>query len=227
MPKYNIPQSVYPASNSSNRNTKKPYTKPSKKKEQKPLPTSLSQCKRQIRDTTRLLSRTNLSSTQRQEIERRHKALEVLQTKLTNIKADKANANRYSGVRFIERKKIQRKLEKQEDKEDKEDTEDLLVRLNYVVFFPDELKYMSLYPADPENTKQETKDRQQDILGGIRIAMDEDRLPKDARELSKAEVKQLAKTNRGLLQSIFVDGEDDKQDTSEKEDSEEEDEFFN
>ncbi|KAJ2372346.1 18S rRNA maturation protein, partial [Coemansia sp. RSA 2603] len=167
-----------------------------KKKKKKPetnnyaekrLPKSLSKCKQEIRGINRLLnSRTLLPSTKRTELERRIKALNVLQQQLTNTEVDKANAKRYHGVKFVERKKVLRKLENIEKNETGTDEAlklELLIDLNYTTYYPDEVKYISLFPANPENTSEQTKSRQREIREAIRSAMASGGLPADARKV--------------------------------------------
>lgn len=262
MPKVNLPASVFPARN-------KPYVNTSNSKQQpgasaggaagggkrsnskrpkkdddseSPMPTSISQCKKQLRDATRLLTRPTLASTKRQEVERRVKALGILQDQLTGAKVDKANASRYSGVKFIERKKVIRKLEKLEkagrqqscsDDEAKsaktEALSELLVSLNYTTYYPDQIKYISLFPADPTRTSDETRAKQQQIRESIRLAMESGSLPKDPRLVSLEDTKAIKKSNKLMLRTVSLAHglKDGGSDESEDEDEEgDDDEFF-
>ncbi|KAJ2065439.1 18S rRNA maturation protein [Coemansia sp. S146] len=264
MPKVNLPASVFPARN-------KPYVNTSNSKQQpaasaggaagggkrsnnkrpkkdddseSPMPTSISQCKKQLRDATRLLTRPTLASTKRQEVERRVKALGILQDQLTGAKVDKANASRYSGVKFIERKKVIRKLEKLEkagrqqsssgDEAKPAKTEalnELLISLNYTTYYPDQIKYISLFPADPTRTSDETRAKQQQIRESIRLAMESGSLPKDPRLVSLEDTKAIKKSNRLMLRTVSLahglkDGGSDEGEGDEEEGDNDDDEFF-
>ncbi|KAI9499868.1 hypothetical protein BX070DRAFT_178677, partial [Coemansia spiralis] len=134
--------------------------------------------KKQLRSITRLLGKDKgLPSTKRIELERRAKALTLLQGQLTNSKVDKANATRYHGVKFIERKKVLRKLAQEEKKH--ADLQDLLVNLNYTTYYPDEIKYISLYPVDPLKTPADVVEKREAIRLAIKDAMERNDLPKD------------------------------------------------
>ncbi|KAJ1724408.1 18S rRNA maturation protein [Coemansia erecta] len=186
-----------------------------KKKKKKPetnnyaekrLPRSLSKCKQEIRSINRLLnSRKLLPSTKRTELERRVKALTVLQQQLTNTEVDKANATRYHGVKFVERKKVLRKLENIEKSETDADEAlkaELLIDLNYTTYYPDEVKYISLFPANPENTSEQTRSRQREIREAIRAAMASGGLPADARSVDVKDRKMIRRNNRRLLRTV-------------------------
>ncbi|KAJ2491929.1 18S rRNA maturation protein [Coemansia sp. RSA 2050] len=262
MPKVNLPASVFPARSkpyAGTLNSKqhpatakgitgsgRPSTIKRPKKDEDsemPTPTSISQCKKQLRDAKRLLACSTLSSTKRQEVERRVKALGILQDQLSGAKADKANATRYSGVKFIERKKVIRKLEKLEkdvrqpsSPEDKsksaraEALNELLISLNYTTYYPDQLKYISLFPADPARTSNETRAKQQQIRESIRLAMESGMLPKDPRLVPPEDAKAIKKSNKLMLRTVSVahglkDGGED-EDEEGKGDNNDEDEFF-
>ncbi|KAJ1897371.1 18S rRNA maturation protein [Coemansia sp. RSA 455] len=267
MPKVNLPASVFPAKNKPYVNTtnskqqpgtsaggapggsgsKRSSSKRPKKDDdsESPMPTSISQCKKQLRDATRLLTRPTLASTKRQEVERRVKALGILQDQLTGAKVDKANASRYSGVKFIERKKVIRKLEKLEkagrqqspsDDEAKpaktESLNELLVSLNYTTYYPDQIKYISLFPADPTRTSDETRAKQQQIRESIRLAMESGSLPKDPRLVSLEDAKAIKKSNKLMLRTVSLahglkdGGSDEGEDDDDEEGDNDDDEFF-
>ncbi|KAI8324484.1 hypothetical protein GQ54DRAFT_245049, partial [Martensiomyces pterosporus] len=145
--------------------------------------------KKLLRDTTRLLNRPKMPSTKRVELERRVKMLNVLMSQMTSSQADRKNAKRYHGIKFVERKKVLRKLAQAEKESKGGDEEDegeermmeLLVDLNYTTYYPDEFKYISLYPADPSKTAQVTKEKQRKIRESIRAAMEKGDLPRDPR----------------------------------------------
>ncbi|KAJ2780468.1 18S rRNA maturation protein [Coemansia interrupta] len=167
---------------------------------------NLSKCKQEIRSINRLLnSRKLLPSTKRTELERRVKALTVLQQQLTNTEVDKANATHYHEVKFVERTKVLRKLESIEKSESNADEAlkaELLVDLNYTTYYPDEVKYISLFPANPENTSEQTRGRQREIREAIRAAMASGGLPKDARDVDVKDRKAIRRNNRRLLRTV-------------------------
>ncbi|KAJ2591255.1 18S rRNA maturation protein, partial [Coemansia sp. RSA 1722] len=149
-----------PYNRDSNRDNNKKKKKNDKEPAEYRLPKGLSKCKNEIRSLNRLLSSSQLMpSTKRLELERRLKALTLRQTQLSSSKVDKTNASRYHGVKFIERKKILRRLaqidkkpEEQQVEEVKQEKKSLLVDLNYTSYYPDQVKYISLFPAEPEKT---------------------------------------------------------------------------
>ncbi|KAJ1798218.1 18S rRNA maturation protein, partial [Coemansia sp. RSA 2399] len=167
------------------------------------LPTSVNACKKQARDINRLLKKnTNLPSTKKVEFERRVKALEILRGQLKGERSTKANASRYHGVKFFERKKVLRKLLQAEKQQQKEETseigqavQELLVNLNYTTYYPDEIKYISLYPADPSKTPPNVLEKQSKIKQAIQVAMDNDSLPKDPRLVEAQDRKAIRKNN--------------------------------
>ncbi|KAJ2357706.1 18S rRNA maturation protein [Coemansia sp. RSA 2618] len=179
------------------------------------LPTSLSACKKQVRNVTRLLSREKLNSITRVDLERRLKALNILQSQMSSAQTDKANASRYHGIKFFERKKVIRKLSQLEKSMSTERADDggladetdakltdLLVCLNYTTYYPNEYKYISLYPADPSKTTQETKERQEFIKKSIAQAMERGELPRDPRAVNAEDRKAIRKGNKLLLRSV-------------------------
>ncbi|KAJ1726071.1 18S rRNA maturation protein [Coemansia biformis] len=249
MPKVQNQQAAGGATAYGNRmHSNRPRTKPTSKKakgSEAKLPTSLTSCKKQVRDVTRLLKRPGIASTARVELERKLKALTILQGQMTNAQKDKSNATRYHGIKFFERKKILRRLEQADkqleatDGEKAVDTkkmaaekEKLLVELNYTTYYPDEHKYISLFPADPSKTTKETKERREAIIASIGEAMENGELPKDARTVSVDDRKAIRKSNRNMLRRVALalgeqpndDGGDDND--GEEGGDEEEDEFF-
>ncbi|KAJ1900030.1 18S rRNA maturation protein [Kickxella alabastrina] len=206
--------------NTGNNNYKQKNKPDAKKKDterDERIPKSASKCKKQVRDINRLLnSKQLMPSTKRLELERRIKALTVMQTQLAGSHNDKANATRYHGVKFIERKKVLRKLEQLDKKiiaADRHSEEfeslrtekrELLMELNYTTYYPDEVKYISLFPADPKSTSEDTKERQAKIKEAIRAAMGRGDLPKDAREVVARDRKAIRRSNKFLLRSVSL-----------------------
>ncbi|KAJ2771791.1 18S rRNA maturation protein [Coemansia nantahalensis] len=215
--------------------------KPGQPGEDSLLPTSLTSCKKQVRNLTRSLSRPGLPSTVRVELERKLKALTVMQSQMTNAQKDKANATRYHSVKFFERKKIVRRLdqldklpEEEQTRETRKEKKRLLVDLNYTTYYPDEHKYISLFPGDPSKTTEDTKERREAIRTSIAEAMKSGELPKDARLVSVNDRKAIRKSNKSMLRRVAralgaptaegAEGDDD--DDDDKGGNGEEDEFF-
>ncbi|KAJ2890170.1 18S rRNA maturation protein, partial [Coemansia aciculifera] len=150
---------------------------------------------------------------------------------LSGAKVDKANASRYSGVKFIERKKVVRKLEKLEKAdagESADAVEELLVSLNYTTYYPDQIKYISLFPTDPARTSDETRAKQQQIRESIKLAMEAGNLPKDPRLVSLEDAKSIKKSNRLMLRTVSLAHglKDDASDNDEEDGGDNDDEFF-
>ncbi|PIA18796.1 hypothetical protein COEREDRAFT_79368 [Coemansia reversa NRRL 1564] len=175
-------------------------------------PNSLSACKKQIRDVSRLLNREGLPSTARVELERRLKALTIQKTQLTNSQKDKANASRYHMIKFFERRKVERML-KRIDKQLKQDIaensqklvaekQDLLVSLNYTIYYPNEFKYISLFPADSSSTTEDTAEKRDSIRLSVRKAMEKGDLPKDSRDITVEERKAIRSGCKFMLRSV-------------------------
>ncbi|KAJ1958475.1 18S rRNA maturation protein [Linderina pennispora] len=186
----------------------RPYTKQRKqltnKLTERKLPTSVSACKKQLRDITRLAQRATLPSTKKVELERRIKALNVHMEQMTNAEVNKKNAKRYHHVKFFERKKVMRKLAKAEKQGDDDAVEELMVSLNYTTYYPDEQKYISLYPTDPSKTPEEAKQQQAKIRELIAVAMENGDLPKDPRRVKAEDRKTIRRANRSLLRSVSL-----------------------
>ncbi|KAJ2654902.1 18S rRNA maturation protein, partial [Coemansia sp. RSA 1200] len=165
-----------------------------------------------LRDINRLLSKdAGLPSTKKIEFERRLKALNIAKEQLANTQSNKANATRYHRIKFFERKKVLRKLT-QAGREDQEEPsaesnakiQELLINLNYTTYYPDEVKYISLYPEDPSKTPAEELEKQNKIRSAIRVAMEKGNLPKDPRLVSAKDRKEVRKNNRTLLRTVSL-----------------------
>ncbi|KAJ9096021.1 hypothetical protein QFC21_005385 [Naganishia friedmannii] len=133
----------------------------------------VSKIKSSIRQTTRLLSKDNLAPALRVQTERRLTSLQADLAKAENRTVERKNGERYHMVKFFERKKIlriikriQRQLkgmdgnvggkgkEKSTEGEDEpsreqleKELEDARVMLNYVIHYPNTIKYVSLFPV--------------------------------------------------------------------------------
>ncbi|KAJ1932956.1 hypothetical protein FBU59_006195 [Linderina macrospora] len=79
-----------------------------------------------------------------------------------------------------------------------------MVSLNYTTYYPDEQKYISLFPADPSKTPEEVKVQQEKIRGLIAVAMEGGDLPKDPRKVKAEDRKTIRRANRSLLRSVSL-----------------------
>ncbi|CAK7900883.1 rRNA-processing protein Efg1p [[Candida] anglica] len=160
--------------------------------------------KKKIRDIGRLLKKDTLPAHVRVDNERALKALQVeLQNTERDLKA-KNTAKKYHMVRFFERKKAIRKLKqamkaydevaKTEVRKDIKKARKVVrhseVDVAYVVLFPKEEKYISLYPNAKENEDkstlnnakakrgtQLTEQRRREFRKEVETLIDEDKLP--------------------------------------------------
>ncbi|KAH6562207.1 hypothetical protein BASA50_011169 [Batrachochytrium salamandrivorans] len=142
---------------------------------------SKSDLKKSIRDTERSLKR-NLSATQEQELQRRAKALRLKLQAKEQEEADTVFHEKYKYIRFVETKKIHRKIaqaKKQISTPSNSEIEgtDALAALQmyelyllYVTHFPCDVKYISLFPAEPLSKDSKTALLQEKILQIVKQA---------------------------------------------------------
>jgi len=119
--------------------------------------------RKQLRDTDRLLSRPNLPAKLRQDQEQKKAKLEVILNEKVAFHKTAAMVKRYKMIRFVEFKKAQRRYDQALNLYNKDESAlDELVEarknLNYVLGFPKDAKYLSLWPSTPLS-EQEKKDR--------------------------------------------------------------------
>ncbi|KAJ3045546.1 18S rRNA maturation protein [Rhizophlyctis rosea] len=127
-------------------------------------PGGASGIKKRIRDTQRLLKKTDIPATTRQELERRLKALNIDLNKLQRTDQEEKLHKKYKYVKFVEEKKVNRKITtitkkletaKGEDKKALEkDLKERHLDLAYIRHFPRDMKYISLF-ADTEGDAKE------------------------------------------------------------------------
>lgn len=121
-----------------------------------------------LRQTRRLLAKDNLAADVRVETERRLKALEADLAKAERVRKEKALAQRYHHIKFFERQKVTRKLNKTKreleactDKKEKKKLEkalfELRVDLNYILHYPKLKKYISLFPPEVRQKSHDEK----------------------------------------------------------------------
>ncbi|KDN47168.1 hypothetical protein K437DRAFT_267942 [Tilletiaria anomala UBC 951] len=125
---------------------------------------SINQVKSSLRQTKRLLAKSNLAENVKLEAERRLAALENDLEKAQGVQLEKKNAERYHKVKFFERRKLERRIGKSKkaltlasDTHAKEAAEVNLyndrVLLNYVLNFPTSQKYVSLLLSAAEQVE--------------------------------------------------------------------------
>ncbi|KAJ1332406.1 hypothetical protein BSLG_008708 [Batrachochytrium salamandrivorans] len=162
---------------------------------------SKSDLKKSIRDTERSLKvryvvmitgehfwlnclklQRNLSATQEQELQRRAKALRLKLQAKEQEEADTVFHEKYKYIRFVETKKIHRKIaqaKKQISTPSNSEIEgtDALAALQmyelyllYVTHFPCDVKYISLFPAEPLSKDSKTALLQEKILQIVKQA---------------------------------------------------------
>ena len=103
--------------------------------------------KKQIRDTQRLLSRANLPADVRVEKERKLAALKLALADHEHSEMERALQVTYKMVKFFDRKKAERHLMKAIKKNDDAAKEDAIKNINYIIHFPKDRKYISLFPS--------------------------------------------------------------------------------
>lgn len=110
--------------------------------------------KKQLRDTQRLLSRPTLPADVRREQERKLAALQIQSVEQEKSEKEKKMVTAYRMVRFFERKKAERHLKQALKSDDDATKEKAIMDLNYILHFPKDRKYISLFP-----TTETTDDR--------------------------------------------------------------------
>lgn len=98
-----------------------------------------------IRDTNRLLSRPNLPADLRREQERKLSALQVTLTDRQKAEVEREMSVKYRMVKFFERKKALRRLAVAQAKADPVAVSEAQLDLAYILHFPKDRKYISLY----------------------------------------------------------------------------------
>lgn len=103
--------------------------------------------KKMIRDTNRLLNRPNLPADMRREQERKLAALQVALIDRQKAEVERDMAVKYRMVKFFERKKALRRLAAAQASGKTEAVAEAQLDLAYILHFPKDRKYISLYPA--------------------------------------------------------------------------------
>ncbi|KAL2913626.1 hypothetical protein HK105_206928 [Polyrhizophydium stewartii] len=146
---------------------------------------SRSALSKKIRDTERTLKRPGINATTKQELERRIKALRVkIDVQDTEAREQKLY-EKYKYVRFVESKKITRKIAQTERQLQEtpatasrakalaKELAELKVKLAYTKHYPADEKYISLFPKEPLAPDAPSAARQARILELVRSAQAE------------------------------------------------------
>ncbi|KAI9204081.1 uncharacterized protein BJ171DRAFT_507591 [Polychytrium aggregatum] len=128
--------------------------------------------RKRIRDTERLLKRPNLAADVRVELERRLQSLKFEVSENTQEQKEKTLYEKYKYLRFVEQKKVSRKLRQAEKLvADSTEPDEALLRqlhyykvlMNYIQHYPRDMKYIALFPknepdesTDPSELDAET-----------------------------------------------------------------------
>ncbi|KAI0076403.1 hypothetical protein K474DRAFT_1267698 [Panus rudis PR-1116 ss-1] len=139
-----------------------------KERPQSSLP-GVQKIKASIRQARRLLAKEKLAADVRVKTERRLRALEKDLAEAERIRTERTMSKKYHKVKFFERQKVTRKLnrvkrqlenatDKKERKQLKQRLLDLRVDLNYIIHYPRTKKYISLFPPEVRQaTKNDSK----------------------------------------------------------------------
>ncbi len=174
--------------------------------------------KKMIRDTTRLLNRPNLPSDLRREHERKLAALKVTLADREQAESEREREGKYRMVRFFERKKALRRLASAQAKCDDAAVAEAQLDLAYILHFPKDRKYISLYPASATTSAEVLSER-----AAIRKEISE-KLALLGAETMLSKVNEAKKTKMTLKGSDDEESgseEDEDESGSEEEDSEE------
>ncbi|GMK53452.1 hypothetical protein CspeluHIS016_0100380 [Cutaneotrichosporon spelunceum] len=131
----------------------------------------LNKIKASLRQARRLLNKETLEPSLRIATQRRVAALEADLAAAERRDVEKKNGAKYHAIKFFERQKLgrvirraQRKLNEAEesgrDKKTARAEKELLharVMLNYVLYYPNSIKYISLFPKDKEDDGEKEK----------------------------------------------------------------------
>ncbi|PVV02125.1 hypothetical protein BB560_003430 [Smittium megazygosporum] len=199
------------------------------KKQANKVPRTLPQVKKRLRDIERLRAKITLSAQKNEEFEREVKGLLVLQKKFELVNKEKKNAKQYHAIKFFDKSRIMGYLRiienflssEPESQEALQLQKELLVDLNYLTYFPNQFKYISLYPKELrektykvsflEKQLQERNIEHKnlfEIREKIRLAIEQLNIPIDPRPLStedKQKLKQKIHSSTGFSDNITKD----------------------
>mmetsp|Transcript_579 Transcript_579/g.1207 ORF Transcript_579/g.1207 Transcript_579/m.1207 type:complete len:220 (+) Transcript_579:79-738(+) len=126
--------------------------------------------KNRIRDVEKLLAKEGISEELRAAMESKLALLQEEKAEKDLKEKERAFAVKYKKVKFFERKKVIKRIERtrnemeaEKDEEKKKKLEEQLEleekRLNYIVHFPPLEKYISLFPSTPHTEEVDEKQR--------------------------------------------------------------------
>lgn len=171
--------------------------------------------KKMIRDTNRLLNRPNLPADMRQEQERKLAALQVALSDRQKGEVEREMSVKYRMVKFFERKKALRRLASAQASGDSEAVSEAQLDLAYILHFPKDRKYISLYPVSESTSSEVLAEREV-----IRKQISKKLAVMGAEVLLAKGIMGSTKVKKALQDSDEEDSEDE---DSEDEDSDNED----
>lgn len=115
--------------------------------------------RKHIRDTLRLLKRPNLPADIRREQERKLAALQMQATESSKAEKERQMVRTYRMVRFFERKKAERHVKQAQASGSSEQLEAALMDLHYVLNYPKDRKYISLFPTTETTDERVLEER--------------------------------------------------------------------
>ena len=169
--------------------------------------------KKRIRDTTRLLNRPNLPADMRREMERKLAALQGALAEKGKHELEREMAIKYRMVKFFERKKAMRKLASAQASGNDEAVKAAQLDLAYILHFPKDRKYISLYP----------KEASSEAVVAQREAIRKEIAEKLALLGAETMLAKVLKAKAADLQDSADEDEDDDEDDDDEEDFDSED----
>ncbi|TXT16022.1 hypothetical protein VHUM_00525 [Vanrija humicola] len=156
----------------------------------------LSKLKGSIRQTKRLLAKDNLEPSLRVQTQRRLAALEADLATAQKRDVERKNGAKYHAVKFFERQKLTRVIKRAQRKiggdkplsgkklaKAEAELADARVMLNYILHFPNTLKYISLFPSDGSSKEgKEDDDEDKGFKLPPLLSQDADGLDESARK---------------------------------------------
>lgn len=145
---------------------------------------------KQTRDLQRLLKLDSLSADARVELERKLKTLvqtsQDSKSECFQHSIEKSHMEKYRMLRFFEKKKALKRLKAiLSSNPSQEEIENASLNLNYVVHFPKDRKYISLYPNKDAEPSSNTIQNREKILISIKAEIISGKLSDAARKLIK------------------------------------------
>ncbi|CAN6668109.1 rRNA-processing protein Efg1p [Trichomonascus vanleenenianus] len=196
---------------------------------------SVSKLKKKLRDLERLLRNPRVRADKRVETERAIEALKGELKDAEKARKVKHTAQKYHMVRFFEKKKAARRLKAAIKRgDDAEEIRQCEIDYYYVLTFPIDEKYVSLYPNSDDNddTAAPTRDKKSAVRkqviekiesGELKVGLDEDGV---SRALKSDIKKQQSNAGESAKSSSSKKRSNSHKPESKAESEEEEDGFF-